>query len=495
MTSRTLLILLTLALASCGEASPEPAPPELPPQYQAKNCADFINGVGPDLECGTITVAQNRVRAVDRDVEIFLVRPAVDTNPGKPPLIVLAGGPGAPHVEFAARTDLPSAMSELLNRTVIYVDQRGIGLSTPSTACPELDGALTDVAEIAAWETCVERFEHEGIDIDSFNTLENAADIAAIPEALSVDRIDLFAGSYATRLALQVVARHPDAVETVVLGGLTPPRPGLADEDDLETFSELIGPASADFKARCAADSECAALLPNFDFLEVLNKLVALMMRDGSVNILGRDVTNVFELRAAMFPLFYLAQVRNMTFAALYHAGNETSDQFYAHMGQGDAATGRAFVRNVLMKAQEAVFGGSSGMSVATRCYDGEGCGLLSSLREDYSREEFTTSLGSDHSIFVLSGGHDVATPAALAEAFMPKLPNGKRSVFSCLGHDVSRISNRANGSCLIDQVKSFLEDPEAPLPQCVESMCDALPLAPDSSDITTLLRDYVADF
>jgi hypothetical protein len=95
----------------------------------------------------------------------------------------------------------------------------------------------------------------------------------------------------------------------------------------------------------------------------------------------------------------------------------------------------------------------------------------------------------------ILSGELDPATPAANVELISPLFPNSEHALFECLGHDVSRISNLANGACVVDKVRAFLDDPSAALPNCEPELCAGMPLAPNQSELVRQLSDYVESF
>jgi pimeloyl-ACP methyl ester carboxylesterase len=78
---------------------------------------------------------------------------------------------------------------------------------------------------------CAKSWRAKGVEPKDFNTLESADDIDDLRRALNIEKIDLLAFSYGTRLALAIVQRHGDHVGRVVLQGVNGPglvvkRPG-----------------------------------------------------------------------------------------------------------------------------------------------------------------------------------------------------------------------------------------------------------------------------
>ena len=461
--------------------------------YQIVPCVDYVEEEVEDLECALLTMPQNRLNATDLDLELFIVRPQRPPEVNALPVIVLAGGPGSSHASFAARKALPITMSRLLNREVIYYEQRGIPPSVPSTLCPGLDTAFS---ESAAFSGCRSELEAIGVDVHSFNTLENAADIAQIAEILGYEQIDLIAGSYGTRLAAQVLSRHPETIRAAVLGGVDVPNTNDAFPGSpvfLNTFETAI----TLFGEWCDADDLCTLINPNFDYPTVINQIESLIERDGAIEIFGQPITEVNELAGFAFQMMYIAQIRNLFFGMLYHVANESLPSYLMHIGEGDAEAGANFLYQLITSAQEAIFGGSSVMSYVTMCYDGDEdyCQVIGDRVDDYPAQEFTQIAGSDHPVLFLSGELDPSTPIVNMDLITPLFPNHVHSTFACLGHDLSRISNLGNGQCVIDQVRTFLDNPSAELPNCAPSLCEELPLAPTMSELSLLLGDYVEDF
>ena len=461
--------------------------------YRVVPCADYVGKEVEDLECALLTMSQNRIRETDLALELFVVRPQTPPQVNALPVVVLAGGPGSSHASFAARKALPITMSRLLNREVIYYEQRGIPPSAPSTLCPELDSAFN---ESIAFAGCRTELESLGIDIHSFNTLENAADIADIPAILGYEQIDLIAGSYGTRLVAQVLSRHPGTIRAAVLGGVDVPNTNDAFPGS-PVFLNTFERAATLYGEWCAADDICALINPDFDYPTIISQIEALIERDGAVEIFGQPITNVNALAGFAFQMMYIAQIRNLFFGMLYHVANESFPNYLIHVGEGDAEAGAMFLFQLITSAQEAVFGGSSVMSYVTMCYDGdeEYCSVIGDQMNDYPAQDYLQISGSDHPVLFLSGELDPSTPIVNMEQITPLFPNHTHSIFSCLGHDLSRISNLANGECAIDQVRTFLDDPTAELPDCASTLCDQLPLAPTQSELRILLGDYVEDF
>jgi pimeloyl-ACP methyl ester carboxylesterase len=161
-----------------------------------------------------------------------LVLPTTAPQPGRP-IVFLMGGPGIPGSVMIPIPPYFTLFERLRAQAdVLVLDQRGIGGSDPVLDC-RFGGDLAPdafvdrhalVASIAREvRTCAQSWRERGYDPAAFNTLESADDIEALRRVLGVDRIDLLAFSYGTRLALAYLDRHGDHVGRMVLQGVNGP--------------------------------------------------------------------------------------------------------------------------------------------------------------------------------------------------------------------------------------------------------------------------------
>jgi pimeloyl-ACP methyl ester carboxylesterase len=109
------------------------------------------------------------------------------------------------------------------------LDQRGTGLSRPSTECGATwslpadrttDDSATTRALLEQGRACVERLRARGVDLAAYTTTEIADDVDALRVRLGVPKVSLFGFSYGSHLALEVARRHPASVERLIIGGV-----------------------------------------------------------------------------------------------------------------------------------------------------------------------------------------------------------------------------------------------------------------------------------
>jgi pimeloyl-ACP methyl ester carboxylesterase len=179
---------------------------------------------------------------------------------GRDPLFFLAGGPGEAAIDLVIRLFSPMFAGFLDHADLIVVDQRGTGRSQPSLSCPE--------GNLAA---CRSSLTRQGIDLGSYTTAENAADINDVRLALGYRSINLLGGSYGTLLAQAVMRDYPATVRSAILDSPAP----LQALVQLELVRHFEPALQALFGA-CQSDADCVDDYPQlrekfYDVVERLN--------------------------------------------------------------------------------------------------------------------------------------------------------------------------------------------------------------------------------
>jgi len=217
------LILRAAAAGALLLSTPLPAEPSsLRVEPYAFRLAD-----GTDLaaERGTFSVPEDRNDPRSRRIEIGFVRfRSTNPHPGAP-IVYLAGGPGGSGVATARGPRQPIFLALRQVADVIALDQRGTGLSNhipPCTAERRLDPSLVlSEATLSAYyrstlDRCVARWRAAGVAVNGYTTEQSAADIEALRRALGVARLDLWAISYGTQLAMATMRLHPGSIRRAV---------------------------------------------------------------------------------------------------------------------------------------------------------------------------------------------------------------------------------------------------------------------------------------
>lgn len=246
------------------------------PELTEGNCPmPLTDAVIVEVTCGTVEVPENRLDPNSRMITLAVARlHSTSADPKPDPVVQLEGGPGFPSLEDVDRYSSSAILDE---RDYILWDQRGTGYSAPNLDCTETNDAVwkifatTDPAPEEgavvddSLRACRKRLVAEGVDLDGYDTTQNAADLADIRVALGIDEWNLRGVSYGSALAMETVRKHPEGIKSVLLDSIVPPDAGFGGvgrgESALASFDQL-------YKA-CAADTACAQkygpLKPLFD--------------------------------------------------------------------------------------------------------------------------------------------------------------------------------------------------------------------------------------
>ena len=219
-----------------------------------------------DAEFGRLTVPENRKDPTGKTIEIAFVRFKGTGAAQDVPTIYLAGGPGGSGIAAARGNRFPLFMAMREFGDVIALDQRGTGVSKPSLNCGEAfdfpaekpgnPGELIEKAR-AKSQACVQKLRSQGIDLSSYNTVENAEDIESLRVAIGARKISLWGISYGTHLALAYLKLHPESVNRAVLAGVN----GLDDRRKLPSDAQDVLVRVA---ALVKADRELNEQIPDF---------------------------------------------------------------------------------------------------------------------------------------------------------------------------------------------------------------------------------------
>jgi pimeloyl-ACP methyl ester carboxylesterase len=269
------LSLLGLGIVVTAGCDSDAAPPALdlgpPATFAAAACPPATSSW--PMECGTITVPESRAPgAGGKTVSLFMLKlKSRNTMPAPDPLVYVEGGPGGSSVETVlALAGLGSGplAPVLAKRDVIAIDQRGTGRSLPSLQCPELQEgafgmlggtmAMSALTPMDLLARCRARLAGEGIDLATYRTSESADDLASARIALGHAQWNVLSASYGTRLALELMRRHPEGIRSVVLDSVWP-----ADIDLIAESGPNFMRALDLLFAGCSAQPTCDKAYPN----------------------------------------------------------------------------------------------------------------------------------------------------------------------------------------------------------------------------------------
>ncbi|MGH8203651.1 MAG: alpha/beta fold hydrolase, partial [Steroidobacteraceae bacterium] len=230
------------------------------PQIRLEHCriADLDGLVSTAARCGKLSVPEDPSDPAGRHIELAVaVVPAVATHAKPDPLFLIAGGPGQGSI--AGYAPLLSAFAGIRReRDLVLVDQRGTGGSNRlDCAMPDdaLESGEIPPAELAALaRECLPTLPGRP---QFYTTSIAVRDLEAVRAALGYEQLNVFGGSYGTRVAQHYARRYPDRTRTVVLDGVVPPTLALVPNIAIESQRALEG-----VFARCAAEADCNRRFP-----------------------------------------------------------------------------------------------------------------------------------------------------------------------------------------------------------------------------------------
>ncbi|HEX6137409.1 MAG TPA: alpha/beta hydrolase [Casimicrobiaceae bacterium] len=467
-TSRAAVALI--ALAGCLGGCAERAPGER--GIVLHECR--LPRLAQAVRCGTLDVPEDRRRPEGRRLSIFVaVLPANTLSPKPDPLVLLAGGPGQ------AATTLGPFAAQLAavrrTRDIVLVDQRGSGRSSP-LACPAFapdEHAEFDIDPVPKSLLCAWQLAKKGVDASQYTTAAWVADLEAVRAALGYRQLNLWGGSYGTRVAQEYLRRHPDRVRSVVLDGVAPPSMRISFDVWRTRDDALDGVIAA-----CRASRPCAKAHPDpAATLQEIRRALAggrtITLRDPRTG-LAREIRIDFEtVVGALQPLTYapeaaslipelLALARSGEYAPLIAASlvtiGDLPDQFNPALHY--SVTCAEDVPRVTR--EERVNGVADGR---VRALARRAIAVCDQWPKGAYPPDFGTPVRSDVPVLLLSGGLDPVTPPAYGDEVARGLRNSRHIVARGFGHIVSP------HACAPRLIAAFVDDGGfATLPQaCID--------------------------
>ena len=464
---------------------------------------------GEGIQCGYLTVPEDHANPNGPTIELAVaIIKRISSTPIPDPLVMAQGGPGGSTIETYAQT-LLSKQDFAAGRDIILFDQRGTKYSTPNLYCTELDKLIADTVEkrltieedeqlsLEALQACKTRLSGENIDLSAFNSLENAADIEDLRNALGYKQINLYGVSYGTLLALHYMQKYPQSLRSVILDGVVPPQTNYIlnsartmDQDFTRLFST------------CKADPVCNRAYPDlenvfFELVKGLNQspaLVSLTDKETKTTY-NNAVVDGDTFMGGVFQMLYAGSLIPALPRMIYDARDghyEFFQRIYSLL---------LFDRSM-----------SIGMYYSVVCSeeanftpkDQDLAGIRPEIAKNEAREpKFildtckvwdVKSLGpavdqpiqSDVPTLLLSGGFDPITPAVYADTAAKTLTHNYEFVFPAGGH-----GQALDGDCQNNIIQAFLNNPsQKPDASCITGISKLSFYTPENTiDIPVLIQ------
>lgn len=399
-------------------------------------------------QCGDLEVPEDRGKPQGRKIKIFVaVLPANTLTPKSDPFVILAGGPGqgASHLgPFAAR------LTELRRtRDVVLIDQRGTGRSSPliCDSFKDLEDEVLDTDPVPRAAACVRQLQEQGIDPAQYTTTSFIADLEAIRNALGYPQMNLWGGSYGSRVAQEYLRRFPDRVRTVVLDGVAPPAMTIS----LDVWRTRAA-ALATVWQTCAQSAECRRAHP--DPAATLTKIGQSLAHEGrDVDLIDprtgqrKKIPVTFDaVLSALQPLTYVPELSVLLpelleraahgdyaplFAAIQSVTANLAEQMNAALHY--SVTCAEDVPRISPDAQTRGLADLPARAIALKII-----AVCSVWPRGTMPADFGDPVQSDKPMLVLSGGTDPVTPPAYGAEVAKSFPNSLHIVAPGYGHIVS---------------------------------------------------------
>ncbi|MFD4661100.1 alpha/beta fold hydrolase [Kitasatospora sp. NPDC058444] len=430
-----------------------------------------------------LEVPENRADRTGRTIRLAVaIIPAASAAPAGDPVVFMEGGPGGD-----AFGSIPFLLDSGVNRDreLIVMAQRGTLHSQPALLCPEIDrftaesvGLRYDAPStgrrlVRAARQCHDRLTADGIDLDAYNTTENADDFADLRRALGIDRWNVYGYSYGTELALTHLRRHPEGIRSVAIDSVVPP-----DIVSLPWTWDSAREGIGAILAACAAQPVCGSRYPDLPdtLTEQVRRLEAGPLRltarppsggepvevvlDGGalVNLLVANAVKAVDVPAA---LDELADGNPERFARAQAAGAKTPVGEVGHGLTQSVACGEwvpGYARSDVLEAGREAFPGWPGRVLAQAPQLPFEYGVCRAWDVPDRTDVQRVATVSDVPALVLSGTFDAKSGAAWGAYAARTLSRSTTVWIPGIGHWVVPQS-----PCAQSVLASFLADPTAP--------------------------------
>jgi len=450
---RRLAVAAALLVAAAGAAA---APTE----------ACRLKGVDREVQCGKVVVPENPDLPAGTTIEVhYAVVPAIARTRTLEPVFVFAGGPGQGARKVAGQV-MPLFARLNARRDIVFVDQRGTGLSQP-LACEAAEQPGTSLAEMldaqqmsARLRQCLQRLASTR-DLRQYATWIAMRDIDAVRAELGYERINLWGASYGTRAALEYLRQFPKRVRSIVIDGVAPADMGLP-----ASFSVDSQAALDRMLAACTADAQCGSRYPDLGAAidRMLDRAAAGFAVTAAHPLTGRpeevqlDRSSMASIlrgplylppMAAVLP-YALAEASDDRFAPLLTLGSSLVSFLADNFAEGMHFAVICAEDLPRIDAASRAAAASTRFGTAFIRLYADACAVVPKRPVP---EAFYFPSNADVPVLVLSGGADPATPPRHGERVARALKRATHVVAPNLGHGVS------SQGCGPELVTSFIRE------------------------------------
>lgn len=447
----------------------------------------------PQFECGYVAVPERHEVPDGPTIRIpVAIARATGANPQPDPLFMAQGGPGGDAFEVFPTLLMSSTILE--DRDVVIFNQRGTRYAEPNLSCTESFDAVgellmlsTDEADARSVElltACYERLQAEGIDLSAYNSIQNAADVEVIRQALGYESFNFYGVSYGTLLGFHLLRDQAQHLRSAILDGVVP--------TDLNFIPRVVENTDRVFTAvieTCTNDPQCAADYPNleerfFTLVDTLNETPV------TVRIAGPETGQIYRAQLdgdglvdVLFQAFYLPD--NYAYFPKLVANLEAGDYTFIEGIWPLFAFDRGFSEGMYLSvicAEDADVDPAEANLEGVRPYFADSLeqelqyyiDACAVWRVDQLATAVDDPVVSDVPVLLLSGQYDPITPPAFAEVAAASLSNEVNLVEPTGSHGVA-----FGDPCMDTVLTQFLDDPQGDLDIACVAEISPQPFAP----------------
>ncbi|MGZ8290281.1 MAG: alpha/beta fold hydrolase [Telluria sp.] len=449
----TLLVPLMLYAPSASAA---------PSTEAGRSC--HLPGSDEALRCLKVPVPLDYANPAAGKLEVHVtLAPAFRESARPDPLFILAGGPGQAGSELLDMVDTTFRRVRA-TRDIVFIDQRGTGLSG-KLDCPSKPEheTMTDAQLDAEIRNCI---TGRGKPYAPYTTANAARDIEQVRRALGYNKVNLWGGSYGTRLGQTYARAFPGAVRSLVLDGVAAP-------DQVIPAGGRDAQAALDglFKA-CARDASCNKAFPALraEFDALVARLAA-----APIEVAVADPRTTRPLTTSMTRDRFLSTVHSVLYSPLdsrrlpfliHSAAQGRWEPFIARRNvMGDFAVDGpiAIVLHMAIVCAEdypLVTPQMAAENARASLLNAPLLGRLDSVCKTLAvpAVPHTAPARIDAPVLMLSGALDPVTPPRRAEAAGKFMANAQHVVVSNAGHGISPLG------CAPRLLRAFIDRPDRKL-------------------------------
>ncbi len=445
----SLLPLAALWLATCAASAA--------PTAATRGC--HLPGAVDTLRCVSIDVPLDHAKPAGEKLKLHVtIAPAHRQGTRGDPLFVLAGGPGE------AGSDVVGVLSTAFSRVratrdIVFIDQRGTGRSGKLDCKnkPEHEHMNEDQLEAELF-ACIGATKASW---GAYTTEAAARDTELVRQALGYGPVNVFGGSYGTRLGQAYARLYPSSVRSLILDGVAAP-------DQVIPAGAKDGQAALDkMFAQCEKDAGCKKAFPQLraEYDGLVAKLEA-----GPIKLSLPDPRTAQPITPTMTSARFLGTVHSILYSPadarrlpfLIH--NAAQGRWQPFIARQNLAGDYGMQGSIAMLLHFAVVCAEDVPRMTPELLAQDTGKLAKSLAEQMPRickamnvpvVAYKTPAPIQAPALLLSGALDPVTPPHRAETAARFMPRAQHLVAENVGHGVSQLG------CAPRLLRTFLDKPQ----------------------------------